>query len=87
MVSVNVHPDDWLMRAGRPLGWLVKGLSVTLSDAQGCPLAKRAFKATFQNGAALSGTTDAQGAAQLDDTPSYPVSIAFEGFDAEDYSS
>jgi hypothetical protein len=86
-VGLGVHPDDWFVRGGPPVGWLYKGLTVTLHDVHGVPFAKRAFKATFLNGSALEGSTDAEGSATFEDTPSYPVTVTFTDFDAEDYDA
>jgi hypothetical protein len=86
-VGLGVHPDDWFARGARPVGWLYKGLSLTLEDEYGAPFAKRAFKASFLDGSTLEGSTDAEGFAEFADTPSYPVTVTFTDFDPEDYST
>jgi hypothetical protein len=86
-LEMGVHPDDWFVRGAPPLGWLAQELAVSLKEAYGYPFANRKFEARFQDGTTLQGTTDAAGSASLQGTPSYPVSLVFADFDAEDYNN
>lgn len=82
----KTHPDEWIVRAAQPVGYLRKGFAMSLVDAHGVPIGKYAFEATFDNGATLQGSLDDKGAGQLADTPSYPLTLKIPTFDAEDWA-
>ncbi len=83
--ALEVGDDDWFIRAGPPLGWRNKGVSVLLRDASGEPIGELDLKLAFADGSSQTHKLDARGTFRSDESPSCPLRVEFPDFDPENY--